>query len=186
MRVDGFDLDEASVALARANVAESGLDDRVSISARDAGERFLTERPESPASEVMSPHQRARRCRNRGLDSPIALKKSEHPPMVCGMLSAIAVIVSLFSRHSRAKVMLSLSLFALPLVVSCKGEKPADQIDSDGDDVADGGAQWRQELYQRRQLSADAMILDFSAYLDNQAGSLCPKDDLTLLILEIK
>jgi serine phosphatase RsbU (regulator of sigma subunit) len=55
-----------------------------------------------------------------------------------------------------------------------------------GDDVADGGAQWRQELFQRRHLSADSMILDFSAYLDNQAGSLCPKDDLTLLILEIK
>lgn len=44
VRVDGFDLDEASVALARANVAEAGLSDRVVISTRDAGDPTLAGR----------------------------------------------------------------------------------------------------------------------------------------------
>ena len=39
--VDGYDLDEASVELARANVAEAGLEDRVRIHARDAGDPEL-------------------------------------------------------------------------------------------------------------------------------------------------
>jgi len=43
-RVDGFDLDEASIALARANVVGAGLGDRVTISARDAGDPTLTGR----------------------------------------------------------------------------------------------------------------------------------------------
>src|SRR5262250_3869811 len=43
-RVDGFDLDEASVALARANVAEAGLADRVDIAVRDAGDSTLAGR----------------------------------------------------------------------------------------------------------------------------------------------
>ncbi|MGM0590275.1 MAG: SAM-dependent methyltransferase, partial [Halobacteriota archaeon] len=38
VRVDGFDLDEASVKAARANVATAGLDDRVTIHHRDAGD----------------------------------------------------------------------------------------------------------------------------------------------------
>lgn len=36
-RVDGFDLDEASVRLATANIAEAGLQDRVRVERRDAG-----------------------------------------------------------------------------------------------------------------------------------------------------
>ncbi|MBA2754909.1 MAG: methyltransferase domain-containing protein [Chloroflexia bacterium] len=39
--VDGFDLDEASVAVARANVAAEGLADRVTIHPRDAGDPEL-------------------------------------------------------------------------------------------------------------------------------------------------
>jgi 2-polyprenyl-3-methyl-5-hydroxy-6-metoxy-1,4-benzoquinol methylase len=44
VRVDGFDSDEASVALARANVAEAGLAGRVTISTRDAGDPALVGR----------------------------------------------------------------------------------------------------------------------------------------------
>jgi 2-polyprenyl-3-methyl-5-hydroxy-6-metoxy-1,4-benzoquinol methylase len=40
-RVEGFDLDAASVALARQNVAEAGLADRVDIQLRDAGDSAL-------------------------------------------------------------------------------------------------------------------------------------------------
>jgi 2-polyprenyl-3-methyl-5-hydroxy-6-metoxy-1,4-benzoquinol methylase len=43
-RVDAFDLDEASVALARANVAEAGLTDRVLVAAVDAGDETLAGR----------------------------------------------------------------------------------------------------------------------------------------------
>ena len=39
-RIDGFDLDEASVAAARENVHAAGLDDRVAMHARDAGTRL--------------------------------------------------------------------------------------------------------------------------------------------------
>lgn len=42
--VDGFDLDEASVAMARQHVREAGLTDRVTISARDAGDPALAGR----------------------------------------------------------------------------------------------------------------------------------------------
>ena len=39
--VDGYDLDEASIELARANAAETGLEGRVSFHVRDAGESEL-------------------------------------------------------------------------------------------------------------------------------------------------
>lgn len=38
VRVDGFDLDEMSVELARANIAEAGVQDRVTVHRRDAGD----------------------------------------------------------------------------------------------------------------------------------------------------
>ncbi|SEO73262.1 Methyltransferase domain-containing protein [Halogranum amylolyticum] len=38
VRVDGIDLDEGSVEAARENVAEAGLDDRVTVECRDAGD----------------------------------------------------------------------------------------------------------------------------------------------------
>lgn len=44
IRVDGFDLDEASVRAARANVAAAGLADRVSLEVRDAGDPTLAGR----------------------------------------------------------------------------------------------------------------------------------------------
>jgi SAM-dependent methyltransferase len=41
LRVDGFDLDEPSVALARANVIDAGLEERVRIHRQDAGDPSL-------------------------------------------------------------------------------------------------------------------------------------------------
>jgi 2-polyprenyl-3-methyl-5-hydroxy-6-metoxy-1,4-benzoquinol methylase len=41
VRVDGIDLDEASIAAARRNAAEAGVGDRVSFQARDAGDPAL-------------------------------------------------------------------------------------------------------------------------------------------------
>jgi len=43
-RVDGFDLDEASVDLGQANVREAGLEDRVRVLQRDAGDPALAGR----------------------------------------------------------------------------------------------------------------------------------------------
>jgi 2-polyprenyl-3-methyl-5-hydroxy-6-metoxy-1,4-benzoquinol methylase len=40
--VDGFDLDEASIATAKANVWSAGLEDRISVEWRDAGDPTLT------------------------------------------------------------------------------------------------------------------------------------------------
>ncbi|CCF84390.1 class I SAM-dependent methyltransferase [Nitrolancea hollandica] len=42
VRVDGFDLDEASIALARSNAAEVGLGERVTFHVRDAADPTLT------------------------------------------------------------------------------------------------------------------------------------------------
>jgi SAM-dependent methyltransferase len=42
VRVDAFDLDPASVELARRNIAEAGLSDRVRVEMRDAGDPALT------------------------------------------------------------------------------------------------------------------------------------------------
>jgi 2-polyprenyl-3-methyl-5-hydroxy-6-metoxy-1,4-benzoquinol methylase len=41
VRVDGFDVDEPTIALARANATEAGLADRVSFQVRDAGDTAL-------------------------------------------------------------------------------------------------------------------------------------------------
>jgi 2-polyprenyl-3-methyl-5-hydroxy-6-metoxy-1,4-benzoquinol methylase len=43
-RVDGYDLDEPSIAMARANAAEAGVSDRVSFHARDASDPNLSGR----------------------------------------------------------------------------------------------------------------------------------------------
>jgi len=43
---------------------------------------------------------------------------------------------------------------------------------------------WRTELQSRVHLPSADLINDLTAYLDNQQGSLAPKDDLTLIILE--
>jgi serine phosphatase RsbU (regulator of sigma subunit) len=55
-----------------------------------------------------------------------------------------------------------------------------------GKDIALHRGQWRDELYERRDLPAEGMIIDFSDQIDREAGSLQPKDDLTLMVVEIK
>jgi ubiquinone/menaquinone biosynthesis C-methylase UbiE len=42
VRVDGFDLDDSSIALARANAADAGLSDRVRFEVRDVSDPLLT------------------------------------------------------------------------------------------------------------------------------------------------
>jgi sigma-B regulation protein RsbU (phosphoserine phosphatase) len=55
-----------------------------------------------------------------------------------------------------------------------------------GEDIAAQKGQWRDELFGRRSLSAEDLVLSFAAQLDREAGSLQPRDDLTLLVLEIR
>ena len=55
-----------------------------------------------------------------------------------------------------------------------------------GEDIALQKGQWREELYRRRDLPPEGMIIDFGDQLDREAGSLQPKDDLTLIVVEIK
>jgi sigma-B regulation protein RsbU (phosphoserine phosphatase) len=54
------------------------------------------------------------------------------------------------------------------------------------EDVSSSNGQWRKELLLRRSLPAEGMVIDFSNRLDQEAGSLSPKDDLTMVMLEIK
>lgn len=45
---------------------------------------------------------------------------------------------------------------------------------------------WRQELQKRAHLSAEELIGDFSKHIDHECGSLTPKDDLTMIIAEVR
>jgi serine phosphatase RsbU (regulator of sigma subunit) len=60
---------------------------------------------------------------------------------------------------------------------------------TDGIEVAFGEAQtdavqWRGELVERRDLSGRELLEDFAQRLDGEAGSLSPKDDLTVVVIE--
>ena len=46
--------------------------------------------------------------------------------------------------------------------------------------------QWREELRLRSGLPTDRMLRDFAERIDNESGSLEPKDDLTMVVLEVK
>jgi serine phosphatase RsbU (regulator of sigma subunit) len=54
------------------------------------------------------------------------------------------------------------------------------------EDLASQRGQWREELYRRRLLPAEGLVIDFSEHLDREVGSLQAKDDLTLMVVEIK
>ena len=54
-----------------------------------------------------------------------------------------------------------------------------------GDDLGNC-ERWQNELHRRQQMSTEALLLDLSTELDSQSGSLQPKDDLTIIALEIK
>lgn len=45
---------------------------------------------------------------------------------------------------------------------------------------------WRRELQRRHQMSTDELLADFSAHLDRETGSLMPRDDLTLVVVEAR
>jgi sigma-B regulation protein RsbU (phosphoserine phosphatase) len=54
-----------------------------------------------------------------------------------------------------------------------------------GEDIADN-QRWQEELRRRRTLSTENLLYELSAELDRQTGSLQPKDDLTLIAIEVK
>ncbi len=62
---------------------------------------------------------------------------------------------------------------------------------SDGVEVAFNGEQsvdperWRQELIDRRHLRSEDLLLAFADEMDIVAGSLTPKDDLTMILVEV-
>lgn len=45
---------------------------------------------------------------------------------------------------------------------------------------------WRDELIVRKDLPTDELLGAFADRIDNEAGSLAPKDDLTVIVLEVK
>jgi sigma-B regulation protein RsbU (phosphoserine phosphatase) len=65
-------------------------------------------------------------------------------------------------------------------------------IYSDGVEVAFSHDQnldperWRQELINRREMTSEQLLLDFAEHLDASSGSLAPKDDLTMIIIEVR
>jgi len=65
-------------------------------------------------------------------------------------------------------------------------------IYSDGVEVAFSADQsidperWRQELIARREMSSEQLLIDFAERLDASSGSLAPKDDLTMIIVEVR
>lgn len=52
-------------------------------------------------------------------------------------------------------------------------------------DLNHGTTRWKTELDRRRHLPTDALLADFAACLDRESGSMHPKDDLTLLAMEV-
>jgi serine phosphatase RsbU (regulator of sigma subunit) len=45
---------------------------------------------------------------------------------------------------------------------------------------------WRQELVNRRSLPTEALLTDFAECADKESGSLEPKDDLTVILMEVE
>jgi serine phosphatase RsbU (regulator of sigma subunit) len=54
------------------------------------------------------------------------------------------------------------------------------------DDATADSARWREELWLRRGLSTEELLRDFAEHVDREAGSLTPKDDLTIIIVEVE
>ena len=58
--------------------------------------------------------------------------------------------------------------------------------DTEGDPASVDGQRWRSELLARKGLPAESLLRDFADRLDTERGSLTPKDDLTVIVLEVK
>jgi len=54
------------------------------------------------------------------------------------------------------------------------------------DDQSMDGQRWRDELYARRNLTTTQLLTDFAEHLDREMGSITPKDDLTMIVLEVQ
>lgn len=54
------------------------------------------------------------------------------------------------------------------------------------DDVETNKQRWREELESRRALPAEQLLNEFAELIDRERASLAPKDDLTMLSLEIR
>ena len=54
------------------------------------------------------------------------------------------------------------------------------------DDQCNDVQRWRDELFDRRHLCTHDLIADFAAHLDKEMGSITPKDDLTMIVMEVK
>ena len=44
---------------------------------------------------------------------------------------------------------------------------------------------WREELYNRRTLTTEQLLSEFADHIDKESGSLQPKDDLTIIAVEV-
>jgi sigma-B regulation protein RsbU (phosphoserine phosphatase) len=55
-----------------------------------------------------------------------------------------------------------------------------------GDQSPQDTQQWRAELQKRYQMPAEQLVLEISDMLDSESGSLTPKDDLSMIVVEIK
>ena len=62
---------------------------------------------------------------------------------------------------------------------------------SDGVEIGFGGADvdihhWQQEFIKRQSLPGQELLAELSGELDRQSGSLSPKDDVTIILMEVK
>jgi serine phosphatase RsbU (regulator of sigma subunit) len=53
------------------------------------------------------------------------------------------------------------------------------------DDQTMDTQRWRDELFARRHLTTEQLLADFAEHVDRESGSLTPKDDLTMIVMEI-
>jgi len=61
----------------------------------------------------------------------------------------------------------------------------SDGIETVFGDEPDGSRPWQEELARRRKVDTQTLLAEFSARLDAQSGSLQPKDDLTVIALDV-
>lgn len=54
-----------------------------------------------------------------------------------------------------------------------------------GEDIGDN-TKWQEELHKRRELGTEQLLTALADELDRKSGSLQPKDDLTIIVLEVK
>jgi hypothetical protein len=55
-----------------------------------------------------------------------------------------------------------------------------------GDEQKGGTQRWLNELLARRALSAEQMLNEFADLIDQECGGRRPKDDLTIMTLEVR